>query len=193
MLRYHIEPTELDRDVASQLARHISPDVEGPAKVLTLAADERVLLAGAAVLWLASRAGSRRQRAQADYIAANVAVTAVLPHLFKHVFAQLRPDRVVVHGRRRGIPRSGNAWDAFPSGHAIHIGAVASALSRFFPHKRGLIWSVGTALAATRVLLLAHWVSDVVAGLTLGVAIERTAWRLRRRRRRRGRPVDVRR
>lgn len=193
MLRYHIEPTELDREVAAQLARHISPDVERPAKVLTLAADERVLLASAAVLWLVSRAGNGRQRAQADYIAANVAITAVLPHLLKHVFAQLRPDRVMVHGRRRGIPHSGKAWDAFPSGHAIHIGAVASALSRFFPQNRGLIWSIGTGLAATRVLLLAHWVSDVVTGLTLGVAIERTAWRLRQRGRTRGKPVDVRR
>ena len=35
----------------------------------------------------------------------------------------------MVHGPRRGIPRSGKPYDAFPSGHAMHVGAVASAVS----------------------------------------------------------------
>jgi hypothetical protein len=35
----------------------------------------------------------------------------VLPDLIKHSVNRKRPDRALVHGYRRGIPRSGNAWD----------------------------------------------------------------------------------
>jgi hypothetical protein len=33
-------------------------------------------------------------------------VTAILPHLLKRLIDQKRPDRCMVHGPRRGIPRS---------------------------------------------------------------------------------------
>jgi hypothetical protein len=36
----------------------------------------------------------------------------------------------------------------------------------------------GVVLVLTRVLLLAHWVSDVVAGLAVGAALERIVRRL---------------
>jgi undecaprenyl-diphosphatase len=60
-----------------------------------------------------------------------------LPHLLKSVFNQERPDRLTVRGHWR-IPFSGNRLDAFSSGHAIHIGALASAagiLSRQTPQR----------------------------------------------------------
>jgi membrane-associated phospholipid phosphatase len=90
-----------------------------------------------------------------------------------------RPDRVVVHGRRHGLPRSGNAWDSFPSGHALHLGAIAGSVARFCPHRfRRFVWPSITALAATRILLLAHYLSDVVAGLALGVVLDWVVGRL---------------
>jgi len=77
---------------------------------------------------------------------------------------------------RRGIPRSGGAWDAFPSGHAINIGAIAAPLSRSLPARfRPAVWPVLTLLATSRVMLLAHYPSDVAVGLGLGVLIERVA------------------
>jgi membrane-associated phospholipid phosphatase len=39
--------------------------------------------------------------------------------------------------------------------------------------QRALAWSAGGALVLTRVFLLAHWASDVAAGLALGAALER--------------------
>jgi hypothetical protein len=84
-----------------------------------------------------------------------------------------RPARRVVHGRRHRIPRSGNRFDSFPSGHALHLGALASALTRTGPSRlRPFIWPTAIGLASTRLLLLAHYVSDVVAGLVLGVATD---------------------
>jgi undecaprenyl-diphosphatase len=55
----------------------------------------------------------------------------------------------------------------------VHIGALASAASRLPPQQRNLAWSVGAGLVLTRVVLLAHWASDVAAGLAVGALLER--------------------
>jgi undecaprenyl-diphosphatase len=180
MARWRIEPTELDRRVAARIEKRASPSLETPARIATQAADEHVLLALAAGLWLASRLGTLDQRREADHLAASVVAADISSRALKRCFAQERPDRRI-HGRRRGIPRSGDAYGAFPSGHAMHIGAVSSALSRFFPAAAPVIWAVGGLLAATRVVLLAHWPTDVMVGLGSGVAIEHVLWRLSRR------------
>jgi undecaprenyl-diphosphatase len=96
-----------------------------------------------------------------------------LPHLLKTVFNQRRPDRLTVEGHLHGVPFSGKARDAFPSGHAIHIGALSSAAARLPPAQRNAIWTAGAALVLTRVVLLAHWASDVAVGLAIGAVIER--------------------
>jgi undecaprenyl-diphosphatase len=89
------------------------------------------------------------------------------------VFDQERPDRRTIQGHWRGVPFSGNRLDAFPSGHAAHIGALASAASTLPAKQRNAVWSIGAGLVLTRIVLLAHWASDVVAGLVVGVVTER--------------------
>ena len=170
MARWHFGATQLDRRVAKAVARNASPAVERPARLLTWAADEHVLYVVAAGLWLAARAGDERERRQTDHLA----LTAILPHLLKRLIDQeRRPDRSMVHGRRHGIPRSGKAYDAFPSGHAMHVGAVASAVSRAYPKSAPIAWGLGGLIAATRIVLLAHWTTDVLAGLAMGALVER--------------------
>jgi len=72
-----------------------------------------------------------------------------------------------------GVPLSGNAEDAFPSGHALHVGGLASAATLLPPKYRNAIWATGALLVTTRVVLLAHWFTDVLAGLAFGVCLER--------------------
>jgi len=173
MARWHFGATQLDRRVAKAVARHASPAVERPARLLTWAADEHLLYVVAAGLWLAARAGDDRERRQTDHLALSVVATAILPHLLKRLIDQERPDRCMVHGRRHGIPRSGKAYDAFPSGHAMHVGAVASAVSWAYPRSAPIAWGLGGLIAATRIVLLAHWTTDVLAGLAMGAVVER--------------------
>ena len=104
---------------------------------------------------------------------AGAVIASALPHLLKRIVRRRRPDRTVVHGKRHGIPRSGNPWDSFPSGHALHVGALARDLHALStPALRPLLWSALAGLAASRVLLLAHYPSDVIGGLALGAAID---------------------
>ena len=66
-----------------------------------------------------------------------------------------------------------SATDAFPSGHALHMGALASAAGALPAGPRRAIRALAVGLSLTRVLVLAHWASDVVAGFALGAVVER--------------------
>jgi membrane-associated phospholipid phosphatase len=97
----------------------------------------------------------------------------VVPHIMKHIIDQERPDRLTIKGHFRGVPLSGNSSDAFPSGHALHVGALASAATLLPTKTRNAIWATGAVLVTTRIVLLAHWFTDVAVGLLLGVGVER--------------------
>jgi membrane-associated phospholipid phosphatase len=149
--------------------------LERTLQTLTWAADEKVILAGTAAFWVATRSArcQNETRRHADHMLACAVVASALPHLFKLVVRRRRPDRTVVHGDRHGIPRSGNAYDSFPSGHALHLGALARTAHALLPAPwRPVMWSALAALAASRVLLLAHYPSDVIGGLALGAGVD---------------------
>jgi len=57
---------------------------------------------------------------------------------------------------------------SFPSGHASRAGAVAYQARRGGRLAAVVAWIWAVGVAASRVVLGAHWVSDVVAGLILG-------------------------
>lgn len=188
-----VKPTPIDVAIANEIADHTNPELERTAEALTWGADEHVLVALAAAGWLYSRLRPAQERRAANHILAVSLATAMLPHLLKSVFDQVRPDRLIVRGHRRGVPVSGQARDAFPSGHAVHMGALASAAGLLPPARRRLVRAIAAGLSLTRVALLAHWASDVVAGFTLGILVERmlrpwTLARPYRARKRRTRP-----
>jgi undecaprenyl-diphosphatase len=142
--------------------------------VITWLADEKILLALIGLFWLNAHIRPRPKeiRLEADRMLLGVAMAGLLPHVFKYLVNRKRPDRLLVHGRRHGIPRSGKEWDSFPSGHAMHLGAIAGPMARLAPrHLRPLVWAGILGLASTRIMLLAHYPSDVVAGLAIGAGL----------------------
>jgi undecaprenyl-diphosphatase len=166
-----IKPTRADIRVANTIAAHTTPATERAAQCLTCVADEHVLVALSAAHWLYVYARKPQSRPLADHLLATSLVTAVVPHALKRIFDQTRPDRRTLRGHWRGVPLSGRREDAFPSGHAVHMGALVGAAD-LFPFGR-VVRSAAIGLSITRVILLAHWTSDVVAGLALGAVIER--------------------
>ena len=172
--RITIRPTKPDRWVANAIARDTNARTEDAAGVLTWGADEHVLCLLAAGWWLYCRDKNAECRRASDHVLLSTLAASLLPHVLKAVFDQERPDRETLDGHFRGIPLSGKKYDAFPSGHAVHIGALASAATELPPTQRNAAWAVGGALVLTRIVLLAHWVSDVVAGLAVGALLERT-------------------
>jgi hypothetical protein len=170
---YWVKPTSADIEIARAVAEHTSPPTEVVAATLTWGADEHILCALAAGWWLYCRTGTAQERVNSNHILLTTVAVSVIPHILKSVFDQERPDRRTVRGHLHGVPFSGKRRDAFPSGHAMHVGALASAATILSPAKRNLVWSIGAGLVLTRIVLLAHWASDVAAGLALGGLTER--------------------
>jgi membrane-associated phospholipid phosphatase len=168
-----IRPTRIDIAIANAVAEYTSPRTEQIAGLLTWGADEHLLLAIATGWWLYCRGRPVRQRENSDHILLTTFAVSLAPHLLKSIFNQRRPDRLTVRGHLHGVPVSGRPLDAFPSGHAMHIGALASAATVLPRATRNFVWTLGAGLVLTRVVLLAHWASDVVAGLALGALAER--------------------
>jgi undecaprenyl-diphosphatase len=74
---------------------------------------------------------------------------------------------------------TGHAGSSFPSGHSTAVAATFAAVALVMSRRRGATtrallaggaMAVAVAVAATRVFLGVHWLTDVLAGLALGWA-----------------------
>jgi membrane-associated phospholipid phosphatase len=137
----------------------------------------------AAVAWLYAR----RRHADAALLAAAAAATGLLTTALKEGFRRSRPAYV--------DPEHGPHSFSFPSGHASGAFLVYTLLAFLLADNRGAgarAAAVATGLAvaalvaATRVLLPVHYLSDVIAGAAVGLAFVAAALlaqaRLRERR-----------
>jgi membrane-associated phospholipid phosphatase len=61
-------------------------------------------------------------------------------------------------------------YASLPSGHATTAFAALVAIGAIFPQARALLWIYAVLIALSRVVLTAHYPSDVVAGAVVGAA-----------------------
>jgi lipid A 4'-phosphatase len=140
-------------------------------------------LIGAALLvvggWLAARvtAGERARRwlsyALAPlFVFASVALAGLATDLVKAVLGRFRPKLFFRDGRY-GFDFLHTQADllSFPSGHATTAFALATAFALLWPRPVAVYFLIAAVIAASRVLANAHWLSDVVAGALVGVAV----------------------
>src|SRR5262249_37726427 len=96
-----------------------------------------------------------------------------LPGLFFTVIKRLI-------GRARPLVERGETFDyhplgwsvdyaSLPSGHAVDAFAIAMAVGALWPRARPLLWTYAVAIAVSRVVLTAHYPSDVLAGAVGGI------------------------
>jgi undecaprenyl-diphosphatase len=82
-------------------------------------------------------------------------------------------------GRKRPCTFEPHCWAtllppdqfSFPSGHTITAFAVALSLSRFYPDLAVGLLFCAISIAASRILLGMHFLSDVLAGAAIGAAL----------------------
>ncbi len=67
---------------------------------------------------------------------------------------------------------------SFPSGHALNAFAVGTLVALAFPSFGIPVLAAAVSVAASRVVLGLHWLSDVVAGAFAGLLIGFCAWLL---------------
>jgi lipid A 4'-phosphatase len=141
-------------------------------------------LVGAAIVFVALRAAARAKRfaAVADRIAAysalplfffaSIAVSGLAVDLVKWVAGRARPKLLFSDGDYYfGWWGTRSDFWSFPSGHTANAVAVALALSSIWPRCRAVAAIFAVLVAASRIIITAHYVSDVVMGAFLAFAI----------------------
>ena len=60
---------------------------------------------------------------------------------------------------------------SFPSGHTMTAFSIALVISYFYPGLEGMLFPVAFSIAVSRIVLGMHFLSDVLAGIVLGIAL----------------------
>lgn len=97
-------------------------------------------------------------------------VSGLLSQIVKHLVGRARPKLVDTLGPQHFDLFSLKAVLAsFPSGHTTTIVAAAASLSFFMPRRAVLLFALALPVAASRLIIGAHYPSDVLGGVFLGL------------------------
>lgn len=126
-------------------------------------------------------------------VAVSLALVAIDARLGLAVLAAVAMSGITVQVLKRGFGRR-RPWDlkmdkplaviklpdpfSFPSGHSAAITAVTVTISLYKPVLSPFLLPVAALVAASRVKLLVHFVGDVLAGVSIGLAGAIAAWAL---------------
>ncbi len=119
---------------------------------------------GAVLLLFGGEAGARATGAAS--LAASTGIVLFLA--LKRVTGRRRPCHIEPHCWSTLLPPD---RFSFPSGHTITAFACAIPVMRLFPDMATGLLFVAMSIAASRVLLGMHFLSDVVAGAILGASL----------------------
>lgn len=130
---------------------------------------------GGAVPALRARAAAMRAALWVPlFLFAVVAVSGLAADLIKVVAGRTRPKLLFLSGidHFAWFGFQADYW-SFPSGHATTAAALMLGLWYVWPRWAPLYAAVAILIAAARVVICAHYLSDAVAGLAIGAA---TTW-----------------
>ncbi|MBR0927638.1 phosphatase PAP2 family protein [Bradyrhizobium diazoefficiens] len=151
-----------------------------PIRILTDFGKDEYLLSvlGAALVVLALVAaglhGPRRALllglgTRLQFVFLSIAVSAFVAEILKYIVGRGRP---FVGGKANPfnfVPFEGTgAYASLPSGHAVAAFALAFAVSALWPRLRVFMFTYAIVILLTRLVLVAHHPSDVVAGALIG-------------------------
>lgn len=177
--------TPADEMLQDFVFRHlVSHEVRLLANGFTLLGTTEVATGGLlALAAVAYRAGDVQMWQAATGGVIGVLLAGLTTQVVKHVACRARPRLIDGWGVGSSVPpdapgRRGffywpcfgeGAYNGFPSGHAATAFAVAVALFEWAPaRRRGWILAAASGVAVSRVVLNAHFLSDVLGGALFG-------------------------
>jgi membrane-associated phospholipid phosphatase len=169
LVRSNRQVLSVDHGAASWGARHATALSTHVLDVVTQLGSVYVV-GGLALLLAAVETARTRSPWVVAFIVTAMGGEEILTAIVKHVVDRLRPTF---------NPAAATLGPSFPSGHSATSAAFYAVAALLLGRGRrragrallaGLAVGLAVAVAASRVLLDVHWVSDVVAGLLLGWA-----------------------
>jgi membrane-associated phospholipid phosphatase len=164
----------LDRWIAEALTQYQSTAVA----VLVNCVPDRVklsllFLSGMMVL-IAYRlkSGDRSTADRGMFVLGSGHVGGFAADILKIIFGRSRPETLLTDGTYGFHFFSGdNGFDSFPSSHAAIAAGVAGALSILWPNRRRVFMPLAAAVAASRFINGAHYLSDALFGFAIGLGV----------------------
>ena len=86
----------------------------------------------------------------------------------KRLSQRPRPCQIEPHCWSKVLPPD---QFSFPSGHTMTAFSIALVVSYFYPSLEGLLFFLALSIALSRIVLGMHFLSDVLAGVVMGVAL----------------------
>lgn len=107
---------------------------------------------------------------RAFFLFATIGISGIIADIIKPIAGRARPHLWLESGIYGFHPftRMGFLWNGIPSGHTTTAFALAFSLSFLYPRLRFLWFGYALLLAVSRIMVDAHYVSDVCAGALLG-------------------------
>lgn len=114
------------------------------------------------------------------FLFASIALSGILTDTLKPIFGRARPVEMLRDGLYGFHPFTFHAsMNGMPSGHATTAAALAAVLCTLLPRQKPIWLMIGMILAASRVMVNAHYLSDVLAGAAIGLGTTLFLARLR--------------
>ncbi len=88
--------------------------------------------------------------------------------ILKRLSQRPRPCQIEPHCWSRVLPPD---RFSFPSGHTMTAFSIALVVSYFYPSLQGPLYFLAFSIGVSRIVLGMHFLSDVLAGMVLGVAL----------------------
>ncbi|OCO99753.1 MULTISPECIES: phosphatase PAP2 family protein [unclassified Ensifer] len=113
---------------------------------------------------------ARTARDLAAYFLLTIGTASALVHTLKFLFGRARPELFAELGAYSLTPfATTDLYESFPSGHSTAAGAFFGVFAMLLPKLRPLFLVLALTIGVSRVVVGAHYPSDVAAGLLLGL------------------------
>lgn len=154
------------------------PDTRDMWSMVTYLGDSEWMLIGSLIcfigFYLCAKFGKRQRRWKRYshkflFIFSAVAITGITAALLKNSIGRARPHLVETEGPYGfNVFAFDSEYASWPSGHSTTAFAFATAMAILFPRFAPFFYLVAGIAAASRAIIGAHYLSDVIMGATLG-------------------------